>query len=454
VKRIVTLLAVLAPTCALTLAPVPAQAATTAVSAVDLAFAIAADQTTVTSAEFLNPIGALTDSATSPAVRADTALMGFPRAGSTYAALSNGHAGGFVASQQTGGESFGQDDGPGLHGAYNNDTTVLRVDVDVPAGDNCLSVDLAFGTDEFPTFLEEGLIVEIDQTTWTTPTDSTISAPDDIATGSDGKPLTATTPELVAQSPAGVRDYLLPLSTATAPITPGPHSIFFSIFDEQDHTTNSDALLDNLRFSQVATPAAQCVKGMHPAITNAAAPVVSGSPVVGGTLTSSTGTWTPTGLAFSYQWLRGSAPIPGATAKTYTPVTADLGQQLKVQVTAANGSSLSSTSAPTSAVTQPPVVQPPGAVPETLTSAQPRVTGRAKVGRTLTAVPGAWGPGFVTFAYQWFRGLKAVKGATAATYRLKKKDRGKSLHVVVTGSEPGFVTVTRTSPSTKPVKGG
>ena len=450
-KRALTFLAVLAPAASL-LVPVPAEAATTVVTAPNLALAIAADPATVVSAEYVTA-PPMADAATSPVVMSDQSVAGFPRAGTTYAAMSNGYAGPFLAGNPSSGDVFNYDDGV-VHGDWNFDSTVMRIDVDVPAAGNCLSMDLLFATNEVPDFVHEGFLLEIDGTTWTT-TMNTLSAPNDVALSSNGLPLQASSPELSATPPAGISRVLSTgVLTVSAPITAGAHQLFLSIFDHQDKTTNSDVILDNLRFSQVSAPGTQCLQGLHPAITNVAAPIVSGSPLVGSQLTSSNGTWTPTGLAFSYQWLRGSTPIPGATAKTYTPVAADLGQQLKVQVTAANGSSLSSTSAPTSAVTQPPVVQPPGAVPETLTSAQPRVTGRAKVGKTLTAVPGAWGPGFVTFSYQWFRGLKAVKGATAATYPLKKKDRGKSLHVVVTGSEPGFVTVTRTSPSTKPVKAG
>ena len=446
--RSLSVLVLLVPTCAIALLPVRADAASAAVDAPTLALAIAADAGTVSSAEFLNPATGIATTATSPAVRADTPYLGFPRAGTSYAALSNGFAAGFVAGTLTGGDTLAQDDGAGLHGSYNFDTTVLRVDVEVPTGANCLSVDLVFGTDEFPDFVHEGFLLEIDQTTWTTPTDSTLSAPDNVATGSDGDPLTAASSDVVAQPPTAVRDFLTPLSTVSAPITAGSHHLFFSIFDEQDHTTNSDVLLDNLRFATTADPASQCVEGLHPAITNVAVPIVSGTPALGETLTASTGTWTPTGMGFTYQWLRGGTPIAGATSKTYPTTSADVGQQLSVRVTASNGSSLTATSAPTAAVTQPSSIT----VLEQLATAQPTVTGKPKVGKTLSARPGSWGPGTVTFAYQWYRGEKAVKGARAATYKLTRKDRGKSLHFVVTGSEPGFVTVTRTSPSTKSVR--
>jgi hypothetical protein len=43
------------------------------------------------------------------------------------------------------------------------------------------------------------------------------------------------------------------------------------------------------------------------------------------------------------------------------------------------------------------------------------VTGTAKVGYRLIAVPGTWGPAPVTLKYQWYRSGVAILGVTAAT---------------------------------------
>ncbi len=71
--------------------------------------------------------------------------------------------------------------------------------------------------------------------------------------------------------------------------------------------------------------------------SNTVIPTISGSTTVGSTLTESDGTWlgspSPT---FAYQWLRSGTPIGGATASTYLLVTADLGSQIRVQVTGTN----------------------------------------------------------------------------------------------------------------------
>lgn len=71
-------------------------------------------------------------------------------------------------------------------------------------------------------------------------------------------------------------------------------------------------------------------------------PAVTGVVLEGGTLTVSTGTWTGSPTAYSYEWLRcdgdglGCASIAGATGSTYTVATEDVGARLKARVTAAN----------------------------------------------------------------------------------------------------------------------
>jgi hypothetical protein len=78
---------------------------------------------------------------------------------------------------------------------------------------------------------------------------------------------------------------------------------------------------------------------------NTVAPVISGTPTVGSTLTTTTGTWTGTGIAYTYQWKRGGVNIGGATANSYVLVTADVGTIITATVIATNaGGSSSATS--------------------------------------------------------------------------------------------------------------
>ena len=68
---------------------------------------------------------------------------------------------------------------------------------------------------------------------------------------------------------------------------------------------------------------------------NGVAPGLFGTPEIGQTLTCDPGTWTGTGaIAYAYQWLRGGAAIPGATATAYTLAALDDGAEISTRVTA------------------------------------------------------------------------------------------------------------------------
>lgn len=77
------------------------------------------------------------------------------------------------------------------------------------------------------------------------------------------------------------------------------------------------------------------VAGLAP--VNTAAPTISGTAVVGSTLTVSDGTWTgvPT-PTFGYQWQRGTTNISGATSTTYVVQLSDVGNTIRCVVTGTN----------------------------------------------------------------------------------------------------------------------
>ena len=173
-------------------------------------------------------------------------------------------------------------------------------------------------------------------------------------------------------------------------------------------------------------------------------PTITGTARIGSTLTAVPGTWGPAPVALTYQWKANGVSITGATAATYKPVAADTGKTLTITVTGTKTgyTTTTKTSTATTAV---------AAAPLALTAPVPTITGTARVGSTLTAVPGTWGPAPVALAYQWKANGVSITGATAATYKPVAADTGKAVTVTVTGSKTGYATTTRTSTATTAV---
>jgi hypothetical protein len=98
---------------------------------------------------------------------------------------------------------------------------------------------------------------------------------------------------------------------------------------------------------------------------NTSPPAISGTPQEGQALTATSGGWAGTQpMTFAYQWFRcdrngGScAAIVGATAQSYTLTSADVGQTLRVRVTARNSAGAgSTTSVPSAGIAR---AAPPG----------------------------------------------------------------------------------------------
>jgi hypothetical protein len=162
-------------------------------------------------------------------------------------------------------------------------------------------------------------------------------------------------------------------------------------------------------------------------------PVVSGIPAVGKSLSTTSGNW-DTSASFAYQWQlcagdgSGCTAIPGATASTYPLVAADLGHRLKAVVSATNAAgTASSTSAASLKVVAVPA----------LTGA-PRISGKAKVGKRLSASHGSWSGSPAAYHVQWLRCSRSggscgpIKKATHGAYRLTRRDAGHRLRVRVT----------------------
>ncbi len=167
-------------------------------------------------------------------------------------------------------------------------------------------------------------------------------------------------------------------------------------------------------------------------------PVISGNAQDGQLLTAGNGTWKGTApFSYTYQWeaCRGTACtlVAGATGSTYRPTTPELGEKLRVLVTATNASGTArSLSKPSAKV----VAGPPVAM------SAPTVTGTPLVGQQLSAGTGGWaGTGPFEYSYQWrscnlLGECTDIAGANQPTYDVAPLDVANGLEVVVTATNP------------------
>jgi outer membrane protein assembly factor BamB len=167
--------------------------------------------------------------------------------------------------------------------------------------------------------------------------------------------------------------------------------------------------------------------------TSTSPPTVTGTPDVGMQIAADVGAWTALPASYTYQWFRCDATgglcadIPGATAATYTPVTADGGSTLEVSIAATNAAGTSSTltSAPSNVVIGPPT-----------NVATPTIDGSAAQDVSLSASPGSWTGSPTSYRYKWLRCTSGScvpeTGATSSTYVVAPTDVGSQIEVEVT----------------------
>ncbi len=184
--------------------------------------------------------------------------------------------------------------------------------------------------------------------------------------------------------------------------------------------------------SATTAPTAAVVEGTLDLVGEA---TVNGIAKVGGTLTAVPNTYAPAATTTTYKWRADGVVIPGATSSTL-PLGQDmLGKHVTVNTTARRAGYKVATrgSAPTEEV-----------LPEFLSvTEEPKLTGRARPGLTLTLSPGAVTPEATT-SVQWLRGGVPVDGATGSTYLVGTPDLGQQISAQVTYSRPGFDPVVRT----------
>lgn len=164
-------------------------------------------------------------------------------------------------------------------------------------------------------------------------------------------------------------------------------------------------------------------------------PTVTGAPRALAPLVAAPGQWDD-GTTLTYQWAVGGADVPSATARTFTPTLAQIGQTATVTVTATKpGYPTTSRTSPATAAIAPAA--------QVLTPT-PTVAGFGKVDEPLTATPGTWDAD-TTLALQWSVDGEPVAGATGDTYTPVPADVGSEVTVTVTSTKTDYATTERTS---------
>jgi uncharacterized repeat protein (TIGR01451 family) len=198
-----------------------------------------------------------------------SALASFPTDGSTYAIMTSGDVS--LADDADNSESSGANaGGENVRGNSDFDVSILRVDLDVPTGRNCLTVDFRFLSEEYLEYIggsvNDAFVAELDESTWTTD-ESEIIADDNFAFDQNGQVVSINSAingnqtEIVEEAAGTTYDGATPLLRASTPITSGDHSVYFSIFDQGDQIYDSAVFIDRLGLGAVANPEEECTPG-------------------------------------------------------------------------------------------------------------------------------------------------------------------------------------------------
>lgn len=150
---------------------------------------------------------------------------------------------------------------------------------------------------------------------------------------------------------------------------------------------------------------------------------VSGQSTIGSVLTASASTWDYT-ATIGYQWMRDGQPIVGQTNSTYTLKAEDQNRSISVRASSSK-----------------PGFNPAYASSAAITVVNPKaprasITGEAKVGSVLTALPASNAE--IQVSYRWLRAGKPITSATGNTYTPVAGDLGKAISVTTTVNQTGF----------------
>ena len=276
----------------------------------ELARAMSVDPSIVTGASWIATPGG------SPAGTATTGLLGYPTHGVDYAVMASGDVT-RLAPDGTGQSGLG---GPSVRGDSDFDVSILKVDLNVPAGRNCLSLDFRFASEEYPQYLNssynDAFIAELDTSNWTT-AGSTITAPQNFAFDPSGEVISINSTGNTAMThalAAGTGYFQDPEQAGATPAAPGQQghlrgralALPLDLRPGRPPRSTRPCVLDNLVLS--TKTAAACASG---ATSDLTPPVVTLVTPADGAATTDT---TPT-----YDGAAGTAPgdLAPVTVKVY-----------------------------------------------------------------------------------------------------------------------------------------
>lgn len=158
---------------------------------------------------------------------------------------------------------------------------------------------------------------------------------------------------------------------------------------------------------------------------NTLSPTIAGGPYTGQTLTLNRGTWSGSGISYTYQWFRDGNEIEGATNLTYILVEDDEDAEINAEVTATNlgGSATALSDSITGLAPEAPI-----------NLMVPTIMGLAKQGQTLTVSNGNWDNGgapITNYGYQWMHDGVEIDDAVDNQYTAQAEDVGLELSVLV-----------------------
>lgn len=192
-----------------------------------------------------------------PAAVSTTPLAGFPSpstasSGGRFGLLSSGDA--TLAPTRNNSTFTGREaGGPSVRGAY--DVTIVRADLRVPSGTNCLSLDLRMLSDEYRESIGTGFgdifVAELGESSWQLAGNAALVAPRNFATDTSGQPMTITESGFSAMSRAHSRGTTYDGATrkirVATPVKPGERLLYLSILERGDRLYDTTVFLDNLR---------------------------------------------------------------------------------------------------------------------------------------------------------------------------------------------------------------